>query len=70
MVTDKADTTKKGPTIADKAADHPAKTALHHLGEADIQTAQPDTIHTTSRDTDEVPHHTTSTPLQQSRNPM
>ena len=37
--TGKADATKKGPAIADIAADHPAETAVHHLGEADIQTA-------------------------------
>ena len=46
IVTDKADTTQKGPPIKDTVADHPAETAGHHQGEADIQTAQADTAHT------------------------
>ena len=33
MVTDKADTIKKDPAIADTATDHPAEKAVHHLGE-------------------------------------
>ena len=45
------------------AADHPAEIAVHHLEEADIQTAQPD-IHTASIDTDEAPHHIISIPSQ------
>ena len=78
MVTNKADTIQKGPGITDTAADHPAETAVHHLGEATIAKAQPDSTHTASRDhhtvqidTDVAPHHTTSVPLQlQFKNPM
>ena len=77
MVTDKADTTKKGPAIADTSTDHPAEKAVHHP-DANVPTAQQDTTqtasmdhHTTQIDTDEAPHHTTSVPLQpQFKNPM
>ena len=80
MLTDKAGTIKKGPAIADTAADHPAEKAVHYLGEANVPTSQQDTIHTASMDhhttqidTDEAPHHmhTRSVPLQlQSKNPV
>ena len=59
----KADTITKGPAITDTAADHPAETVVHHLGETDVQTAQSDTIHTASRYTDKAQHHITSVPL-------
>ena len=55
--------TKKGPAITDTAADHPVETAVHQLGEDNVQTAQPDTIHTASIGIDEAPNHTISIPL-------
>ena len=73
MVTDKADTIKKGPAIADTAADHPAEKTVHHPGKANIPTAQTDIIHTASIDhhtaqidTGKAPHlmHTRSVQLQ------
>ena len=50
MVTDKADTNKKGPATADTAADHPTEKAVHNSGEANVPTAQQDTTHTASMD--------------------
>ena len=80
MVTDKADTIKKDPAITDTAADLPAAKTVHHPGEADIPTAQADTIHAASMDhhtaqinLGEAPHHmhTRSVPLQlQFKNPV
>ena len=71
MVTNKADTIKKVPAITDTAADHPAETAGHHPGAANIPIAQQDTTytasmdhHTSQIDINEAPHHTTSVPLQ------
>ena len=80
MVTDKAGTIKKGPVIADTIADHLAEKTVHHPGEADIPTAQADTIntasmdhHTAQIDIGKSPHHmhTKAVPLQlQFRNPV
>ena len=63
MVTDKAETIKKGPLIADTIADHLAEKAIHP-GAADIPTAQADTINTTTMD-----HHTGTNRYRQSPTP-
>ena len=59
MITDRAGNIIEGSVTADTVADHLAGTAVHQPAEADIQTAQEDTIHATSMD-----HHTTQINLE------